>query len=151
MTDAPPPQDTAADGRPDYADWSQRALGFLIDTAILVGGMIVVYLVATILHLINYQLGELVKLAGYLAVIALTLRNQVIVQGSTGQSIGKKQIGIKLILEQSGRPPGVGLTFVRGIAHFLDGICVIGYLWPLWDEKKQTFADKIMTSIVVRT
>jgi uncharacterized RDD family membrane protein YckC len=151
MTDAPPPQDTAAVGRPDYADWSQRALGFLIDTAILVGGMIVVYLVATILHLINYQLGELVKLAGYLAVIALTLRNQVIVQGSTGQSIGKKQIGIKLILEQSGRPPGVGLTFVRGIAHFLDGICVIGYLWPLWDEKKQTFADKIMTSIVVRT
>lgn len=116
----------------------------------MVGGLVIVFLVAAILHLVNYQLGEFVKLIGYLAMIAVGIRNQVIVQGNTGQSIGKKQIGIKLVSEQTGRPLGPGLTFVRQVAHVFDGICVIGYLWPLWDDKKQTFADKIVTSVVVK-
>ena len=42
---------------------------------------------------------------------------------------------------------GFGLSVVRYFAHFLDAICYIGYLWPLWDDKRQTFADKIMTTV----
>jgi hypothetical protein len=26
----------------------------------------------------------------------------------------------------------------------------IGYLWPLWDGKRQTFADKIVGTVVIR-
>ncbi len=58
-------------------------------------------------------------------------------------------LGIKLIDEQSGQPIGAGKCFLRQICHILDGLCYIGYLWPLWDAKKQTFADKIMTTIVI--
>jgi hypothetical protein len=25
----------------------------------------------------------------------------------------------------------------------------VGYLWPLWDDKRQTFADQIMKTIVI--
>jgi hypothetical protein len=25
----------------------------------------------------------------------------------------------------------------------------VGYLWPLWDEKRQTFADQIMKTTVI--
>jgi uncharacterized RDD family membrane protein YckC len=32
----------------------------------------------------------------------------------------------------------------------LDGVLYLGYLWPLWDPRKQTFADKIVGSVVVR-
>ena len=117
-------------------------LGALIDAAILVGGYIVVIIVAAILGKIASGLGILVGIIGYLAVIGLGIWNQVIVQGNTGQSIGKKQIGIKLISEQTGQPLGPGLTFVRQIAHVLDSICLIGYLWPLWDEKKQTLPTR---------
>jgi uncharacterized RDD family membrane protein YckC len=28
-------------------------------------------------------------------------------------------------------------------------ICYIGFLFPLWDSKKQTIADKIVKSVVV--
>jgi uncharacterized RDD family membrane protein YckC len=32
----------------------------------------------------------------------------------------------------------------------VDGIiCYIGWLFPLWDAKKQTLADKIMGTVVV--
>ncbi len=36
------------------------------------------------------------------------------------------------------------------LAHFLDSLaCYVGWLWPLWDPKRQTFADKIMSTVVV--
>ncbi len=76
--------------------------------------------------------------------------NQIIRQGRTGQSLGKQWMSIKLIDERTGQPMGAGMTFVRELAHLIDGIaCYIGYLWPLWDAKRQTFADKIMTTVVV--
>ena len=28
--------------------------------------------------------------------------------------------------------------------------CYLGYLWPLWDAKRQTFADKIMSTYVIK-
>ena len=50
-----------------------------------------------------------------------------------------------------GQPIGFGMAFVRRICHFVDGIiCYIGFLWPLWDEKKQTIADKIVSTVVVQ-
>jgi uncharacterized RDD family membrane protein YckC len=42
------------------------------------------------------------------------------------------------------------LAIGRSFVHIIDGIpCYLGYLWPLWDAKKQTFADKIMGTVVV--
>ncbi len=42
------------------------------------------------------------------------------------------------------------MSFVRAILHILDALpCLIGYLWPLWDSKRQTFADKIMGTVVI--
>ncbi len=38
----------------------------------------------------------------------------------------------------------------RQLAHVIDAaICYIGYLFPLWDAKRQTIADKIMTTVCV--
>lgn len=73
-------------------------------------------------------------------------------EGSTGQTIGKKAMSIRLVREDTGQPLGFGMAFVRRLAHFLDTIaCYIGWLWPLWDEKSQTFADKAVGSVVVKT
>jgi len=47
-----------------------------------------------------------------------------------------------------GNPQGVGLLLYL---LSLDGLpCYLGYLWPLWDSKRQTFADKIVGTVVVR-
>ena len=40
--------------------------------------------------------------------------------------------------------------FVRQLAHIVDSlVCYLGWLWPLWDSKNQTFADKIMSTVVI--
>ena len=71
-------------------------------------------------------------------------------QGTTGSSIGKSMMKFKVVSEKTWQPIGFGLSIVRWLAHIVDGLaCYIGYLWPLWDAKRQTFADKIMTTVCV--
>ena len=88
---------------------------------------------------------------GALLVLAFSIWNIVFQQGRTGYTIGKGVMGIKLVKEETGQPVGAGLSFVRQIAHVLDSVpCNLGYLWPLWDAKRQTFSDKVMGTIVIR-
>jgi uncharacterized RDD family membrane protein YckC len=71
-------------------------------------------------------------------------------QGTTGSSVGKSVLRIKVVSEVTGQPIGFGMSVVRQIAHFIDAIiCFIGFLFPLWDAKRQTLADKIMTTVVL--
>ena len=71
-------------------------------------------------------------------------------QGTTGFSIGKAMMKFKVVSEKTWQPIGFGMSIVRQLAHFVDGIiCYIGYLFPLWDAKRQTLADKIMTTVCV--
>ncbi|GAU64981.1 hypothetical protein SSP35_01_03180 [Streptomyces sp. NBRC 110611] len=89
-------------------------------------------------------------LAGIITLVAALFI--VAKEGKTGQSPGKKALGIMLVKETTGQPIGFGMAFVRKLCHFLDGLpCDLGYLWPLWDEKSQTFADKIVGTVVVKT
>ena len=153
-----------------YAGWGRRVGGFLIDGLVLVP----FYAVAVVVFVISLDTttrtvtdakgvqspviegsganGGLLAVAGllYLVGILFGIWNQVIRQGRTGRSIGKGVVGITLVSERIGQPLGAGITFVRQLAHFLDSIaCYVGWLWPLWDDKRQTFADKVMNSVVV--
>jgi uncharacterized RDD family membrane protein YckC len=43
------------------------------------------------------------------------------------------------------------MAFVRDLCHFVDAIiCYVGFLFPLWDDKRQTLADKIVSTVVVK-
>jgi len=65
--------------------------------------------------------------------------------------MGKKWAGTRVLREQDGQVIGGGMGIARYILHILDAIpCYLGFLWPLWDAKKQTFADKILKTVVVK-
>ena len=54
--------------------------------------------------------------------------------------------------EATGQPIGFTNGVIRQLAHIVDSIiCYIGYLFPLWDGKRQTLADKIMTTVCLPT
>ncbi|MEU3980342.1 RDD family protein [Streptomyces sp. NPDC026672] len=130
--------------QPPYAHWGLRFLGTIVDG--------LVFAVPYILIIVGgSQKIAALTVIGFLAIIGLAIW-QLIQEGRTGQTIGKKTVGIRLVKEDSGQPLGVGMAFVRRIAHFLDSLaCYLGWLWPLWDSKKQTFADKVCSSIVIRS
>ena len=60
-------------------------------------------------------------------------------------------LSIRLARLDGVTPPGVWLSIGRGILHIIvDALpCYLGFLWPLWDQKRQTFADKIVNTVVV--
>ncbi|PAZ12674.1 hypothetical protein CLM62_28775 [Streptomyces sp. SA15] len=138
------PQQPGYGGQPSYANWGQRFLGTLVDGLVLM----VPYILVAID--ISAQTGFL-SLIGGLGVIGVAIW-MLITEGRTGQTIGKKAVGIRLVRESDGQPLGVGMAFVRRLAHFLDSLpCYLGWLWPAWDAKSQTFADKVCSSIVIRS
>ncbi|NKI40543.1 RDD family protein [Streptomyces physcomitrii] len=127
---------------PELAHWGLRLGGTIIDGLIFAVPYIVI---------IVGQGKAVFAIIGFVALIALAIW-QLIQEGRTGQTVGKKAVGIRLVRESDGQPVGVGMAFVRRIAHFLDSIaCYLGWLWPLWDEKKQTFADKVCSTLVIRS
>jgi uncharacterized RDD family membrane protein YckC len=95
-------------------------------------------------------IGAIMLGLGYIAVLAYWVWNWGYRQGTTGSSIGKGVMKFKVVSEKTWQPIGFGMSIVRQLAHFVDGIvCYIGYLFPLWDAKRQTLADKIMTTVCV--
>ncbi len=121
-----------------YAAWPKRALGGLID---FVGPGIVAGLIGRG----SSGLGTILSLAA----LAWAIYNAY-QAGATGQSFGKKIAGTRLVAEATGQPPGGGLGIGRYFVHILDALpCYLGFLWPLWDKKRQTFADKILKTVVV--
>ncbi|MGW9305695.1 MULTISPECIES: RDD family protein [Streptomyces] len=135
-------------GMPELAHWGLRAGGLIID-GLIIGAPYL--LLVGIGGAMGDAAGGILALLGFLLMIGLTLW-QLYQEGTTGQTIGKKAVGIRVLREADGRPLGFGMAFVRRLAHFLDSIaCYIGWLWPLWDEKKQTFADKVCSSVVIRS
>ena len=124
-----------------YADWGVRVVGYLIDSLLVVA----VNIVFSILSRISSGFGLLQLL------VDLGIWGWFAIQvGATGASPGMRVMGLKCINEQTGQPIGAGLGVVRAIAHVVDFIiCDIGFLFPLWDEKRQTLADKIMSTVVI--
>lgn len=80
-----------------------------------------------------------------------TLVALVLLQAYTGTTPGKRAMGISVIGRDSGRPVGIVTTVLRWLAHFLDAILCIGYLRPLWEPERRTFADSLASTIVVRS
>jgi uncharacterized RDD family membrane protein YckC len=72
-------------------------------------------------------------------------------EGKTGQTPGKRIVGIRLLREYDGSTLGFGLAFGRRLLHVLDALpCYLGFLWPLWDDRNQTFADKMVHTVVIK-
>jgi uncharacterized RDD family membrane protein YckC len=140
-----------------YAGWGTRLAAYLIDALVAIGAGLIFIIIGAVL-LGSADPGEtsvagiLIMVLGYAVILAVQVWNFVIKQGNTGQSIGKGVMSIKVVGENTGQPLGTGGGFVRWLMHtFIDGaICYLGFLWPLWDNKKQTWGDKVASSVVVQ-
>ncbi|MEY9945573.1 RDD family protein [Kitasatospora sp. GAS1066B] len=134
----PPGYDLPYPPAPPLANWGRRVVSFLID-------WLIVGLPGTAIQLATgSSLGSLVNLVTLLVVANM--------EGSTGQSPGKKVVGTRVLRIADGSYLGTGLAIGRRLLHLLDALCcLIGYLWPLWDAKRQTFADKMAGTVVVVT
>ncbi|MFF4266722.1 RDD family protein [Streptomyces virginiae] len=147
-----PPPGTPAPGMPPLAHWGLRVGATLLDVLIVAGPMYALIGVGAAIATdeATEAIAGILSLIGMLYALGMFLF-QKYREGTTGQTIGKKIVGTSVHREIDGATLGFGMALVRWLAHFLDGFaCYLGYLWPLWDAKKQTFADKVCSTVVVK-
>ncbi|HTI74951.1 MAG TPA: RDD family protein [Mycobacterium sp.] len=156
-----------------YVPWATRVLAWLIDfipLAILEGigwGLLLgTRETACITDTSEYNLGEFcatgastigqisIIVTGIIALI-YWIWNLGYRQGTTGSSIGKSIMKFKIVNEKTGQPVGFGMSFLREVIYWVAAGLCFGILWlvavlfPLWDVKRQTLVDKILTHVAL--
>ncbi len=122
-----------------YVRWVRRAGSYLIDYAILVP-----------LAILGAMSPTPVAVACTFVNLALLAANRWVLAGRTGQSLGRRIVGTRLVDEGTGEPIGAVRAFARDICHLLDWLLIgIGWLRPLWQRRRQTFADSIAMTAVI--
>ncbi len=75
----------------------------------------------------------------------------IIMWGRRGATLGKMAMRIKIV-STDGSDISYGAAFLRYIGTIISGFLFgLGYLWMLWDDKNQTWHDKIASTCVIRT
>ena len=121
-----------------YASFWRRLGGFLIDGLILAGIGAIVGLV------LSPNTGS-----GVSFVIGISY---YVGLNANGGTLGKQIVGLRLQDARTGENIGYPRALIRyivAIASFL--ALLIGFLWCIWDGKKQTWQDKAAGSVVVST
>jgi uncharacterized RDD family membrane protein YckC len=121
------------------ATFGQRALAMVIDLLLLV----VVDLVLSAAFGTAAE-GPTTSLLG--------LAYFTVMEGShSGQTVGKRLLGIRVVDLRTGGPIGMGRAFGRHLARSLSFLVLfLGYLWMLRDAERQTWHDKLVGAVVVR-
>lgn len=87
----------------------------------------------------------------YLTTFLSTIIYFVFFWGYTGQTPGKMILGLHVI-QVSGEKMGYRLAFFRWVGYVLSSLALyLGFLWVLWDRRKQGWHDKLAGSLVVYT
>jgi uncharacterized RDD family membrane protein YckC len=111
-----------------------RLLSALIDGVIL---YVVILVLQMLLRDIGTYVGIIVDFA-YFAYFWIT----------SGQTIGKKVMGLKVVPVGGGKMDIVK-ALLRYVGYFVSSIFLIGFIWILFDKNGQGFHDKIAGTKVV--
>ncbi|MGQ4517378.1 RDD family protein [Streptomyces sp. DW26H14] len=139
------------------AGWEDRAYAALIDVAVGVG-LVQAYTLA--LSMIGWVGQVLVWLAGgdygalvqdgYWLITTAWWGWQAVLRGRTGQTLGARLIGVRVVDVQTRQPIGAGRSLLRSATHALDALPLgLGLVRPLWDRQRQTWADRIHRTVVI--
>jgi Mce-associated membrane protein len=85
---------------------------------------------------------------GALAILVM-LVNRLLLPAVTGWSLGRALFGLAVV-RPDGAAVGPWRLLLRDLAHLLDIASVVGWLWPLWDSRRRTFADMLLGTEVRR-
>jgi len=92
-------------------------------------------------------LGILALVAGVVFALVLPIRWIA----KTGAGPVSRKLRVRVVCRRTMLPIGTGRSVGRLVGSFVSGwFFYLGYLWMLWDSEKQTWHDKMVSSVVIR-
>jgi uncharacterized RDD family membrane protein YckC len=133
--------------RDALAPWDLRDAAFAVDALPCLAVAATMALVAWTVDQHPVWWWACVSVAG-LAILVM-LVNRLLLPTVTGWSLGRGLFGIGVV-RGDGAAIGPWGLLLRDLAHLLDTVSVVGWLWPLWDSRRRTFADILLGTEVRR-
>ncbi|ANW66857.1 hypothetical protein BCA37_27725 [Mycobacterium sp. djl-10] len=131
------------------AGWAARAGAFVIDVVI---GLLTVATLVLVAWTTAQRspLWWVCVVAAGLTLLAVVV-NRLLLPAVTGWTLGRAALGVRVV-RRDGVPAGPWRLLLRDLAHLLDTAAVfVGWLWPLWDSRRRTWADLLAHTEVHRT
>lgn len=142
----PPP--TAATEPPVLAHFGWRLLGFLADVANLVALFAALVLGASI-AVWTWAPEESSGISVAVIVVAVVWY-RFKWEGAGGSPL-RRAMGVWIVDETTLEPIGTRRGFIRALVRLVSEVVFyLGYVWMIWDPKRQTWHDKAVRSIVVK-
>lgn len=133
------------------APWPARAGATILDHAVPAATLAVAAVLGLMLDRLQYSPPYAILLGAAACVSVGFIARNLVSQGETGQTSGKRRLGLSLVRQRDALPVGTKMSVIRYALHLVDTLpLLMGWLWPLWDRRRQTFADKITTTVVIR-
>lgn len=130
------------------APWHLRAGAFAIDVLPAIAVVATMLLTFFTVPLHGPWWWVCLSIAG--VVFLLMLVNRLLLPAVTGWSLGRAWCGVAVV-RRDGSAPGAWTLLLRDLAHLLDtASLLVGWLWPLWDSRRRTFADMLVRTEVQR-
>lgn len=130
------------------ARWRSRVLAFVVDVLPAAAVVATMALVSLTVPPRSAWWWSCMSVAG--TAFLLMLVNRLLLPAITGWSLGRALCGIAVV-RRDGEDPGPWRLLVRDLAHLLDTASLfVGWLWPLWDSRRRTFADLLLRTEVQR-
>lgn len=144
------PSHGGATGFSGYSSWGKRFGATIVRGVSLIPAYLPAGVGVAIGGAISDALGVILALLGAVYFLAVAIRFYI-QRGHLGTDIGDAVVGQVLVREATGAPMGSGWSiFGRNLLSFVNSLpFYLGWLWPLWDAKRQTFVDKILSTVVV--
>lgn len=127
----------------EIASAGQRLGAYLVDAVI-----------GTLVGVVGFVIGISISASGHLLVLPVAIAYIVVyfwLVSTRGQSPGKMALGIKIV-KSDGSSFGLGGALLREIiGKFISSLIIyLGYIWILFDDRRQGWHDKIASTYVVK-
>ena len=132
-------------GRVELAGVGARLLAQIIDLFWLLPLSFVLGAVATFVNGGEMSLGGelMANLIGALVVLLFWVERQA--------TPGKLVLGLSIVDAETGGVPTLGRFTLRYVGYLVSALPLgLGYLWAIWDKRKQGWHDKMAGTLVVR-
>jgi uncharacterized RDD family membrane protein YckC len=138
-------------GQEPTATFGQRLIGRILDS-LNVFVLYLGYVMLTALLLTGINIGEDDSMAQILSAIGVFgfIMLQIFWEGKGGTPF-RRGYGAVIVDMNTGQPIGMPRAFVRILVANISLLAFgLGFLWMLWDPKKQTWHDKAARTLVVK-
>lgn len=143
---APDPEAGPAPGV-EFAGFGARLVAYIIDSLII---LVVIIVLAIVAGLAVFVL-PLLSIVPILAILIVPLIYFPYYWQKSGQTPGKKMMGIKVVRDTDGGPLTWGTAVIRLVGYWVSGLVFyLGYIWVFIDKRKRGWHDLIASTVVIK-